>query len=203
MVGPCGLVNAVRSRGNLRDMGFFEDQFKSDFLFDNEYRQRRDLQDLQNEAIETAATTHALSYRVQQLETTVNQLQLLANALVSVIETKQLATREELEVLVQQIDLLDGREDGKLNPEAWSEAPRCKNCNHYVNPSREVCLYCGSSLALQGATVGGPYRGGASAENEEPPPRTATCAACGTQVPQSMTYFTDQGELHCTGCYSG
>lgn len=158
-------------RGNLRDMGFFEDQFSPDFLFDNDYKQRRSIKQLQAEAEASAESSANLAQQVYRLEARVNQLQLLANALVSVIETKQLATREELEVLVQQIDLLDGLEDGKIGQQEWSTAPRCAHCNHYVNPAREACVYCGRSLALQDAMVGGPYRGGSPGAPEAPAPR--------------------------------
>lgn len=180
-------------------MGFLEDMFDPDFMFDSEYKQRRDIQQLRTELASRAET---LAPRIHALETRVDQLQLLCNALVSVIETKKLATREELEVLVQQIDLLDGVEDGKIGSE-WRDAPRCAHCNRYVNPSREACLYCGRSLALQGAMVGGPYRGGAPGEVQAAPPRTATCAKCRAVVAQSQTYFTEQGQLVCSDCYQG
>ncbi len=183
-------------------MGFFEDQFNPDFWFDSEYKQRRDLRELAASSLDAELRHKAQAARVSALEARCDQLQLLCNALVSVIETKQLATREELEVLVQQLDLLDGREDGRMSGEAWAEAPRCAHCNHYVNPQREVCLYCGRSLALQGALVGGPYRGGAPVE-AAPPPRTATCSGCGAVVPQAETYFDGDGALRCQGCYSG
>src|SRR5262249_18933904 len=102
--------------------------------------------------------------------------------------------------LVQQIDLLDGREDGFQSTEVWKNAPRCTSCNYAVNPAREECIYCGQPITRAEVATGGPYRGGppAAAARE----RTATCAKCANVVPQSETFFTDDGELHCSSCHS-
>jgi len=175
-------------------MGFFEDMFDPDFMFDSEYEQRRDLRALR----ETVANDRT-PQQVAALSARVDQLQLLCNALVSIIEHKGLATREELEVLVQQIDLLDGVEDGKMR-QTWQDAPRCRGCNHYVNPRREVCIYCGLSIPRGEAEAQGPYRGGPAGPS---PQRLATCARCDGRVPQTDTYFTETGELVCTSCHQG
>ncbi|MEM9073920.1 MAG: hypothetical protein AAGE52_35840 [Myxococcota bacterium] len=128
----------------------------------------------------------------------VESLQLMCSALMKALEVKQVVQPEELEVLMQQIDLLDGVEDGKIRKAAWEQAPRCRHCNHYVNPARDHCVYCGRVLQR---AAGGPYRGGSAPEASAPPPRMATCGACQTSVPQRETLFTGKGDLVCTGCY--
>ena len=128
----------------------------------------------------------------------VNQLQLLCNALVKVLEIKNVASAEELEILVQQIDLLDGVQDGIQSAEAWSNAPRCPHCDHYVNPARASCIYCGRGIQTR-ESEDGRYRG-SSASDSTPATRTATCQKCMSVVAQSETLFTDDGELWCLSC---
>ena len=177
-------------------MAFLDEMF--DHMMDSEYRQRRDIRSLQQQVVDMSITP-TVTPQVVDLMQRVNQLELLANALVSVIENKRLATREELEVMVQQLDLLDGREDGKIQSAQWHEAPRCGACNRYVNPNRQACVYCGRSLEGTGAMVGGPYRGGGSGE-AAPAPRTAKCGVCSNVVPQAETVFNGDGVLECDDC---
>ena len=177
-------------------MGIFEDMFDPEFMFDSEHKQRRDIQGLREAVL--SSPDHTLE--IQALHQRVDQLQLLCNALVALIEHKKLATREELEVMVQQIDLLDGIEDGKQREQVWKNAPRCEGCNYHINPDRDACVYCGRAIP-KGTAGGGPYRGGPPGP-DEPAPRLATCASCQKHVPQSETYFTGDGELHCSSCFS-
>ncbi len=90
-------------------MGFFEDMFDPELMFYPEHKQRADIRELKGQMVELAGVADR---RIPALERQISGLMLLCNALVEVIERKGIATREELEVLVQQIDLLDGREDG-------------------------------------------------------------------------------------------
>ena len=102
-------------------------------------------------------------------------------------------------MLVQQIDLLARRENGVQSRETWSNAPRYEGCNHYINTTRDACIYCGRSITAMASD--GPYRGGPGHKSKKE--RTATCAACKQQVPQSDTFFTDEGALHCSSCAAG
>jgi hypothetical protein len=175
-------------------MGFFEDMFHPDFMFDTEYKQRRDL-----EALRQAVANDPTPAQVAALRAQVEQLRLLTSALSEMLIRKGVASREELEVLVQQIDLLDGAEDGAIGAVRRS-APRCRSCDHFVNPRRDACIYCGTPIPRSEVSGGSPYRGG---RREAPPrQRMATCGACGTRVPQTETYFTETGALVCTSCHA-
>lgn len=175
-------------------MGLFDDLFRSQFLFDTHYKQRRDIESLRYEV-----ATRDAAPKIRALEARADQRQLLCNALIEVIERKKLASREELEVLVQQIGLLDGVEDGKQG-ETWRAAPRCAGCNYFVNPRRDACVYCSHASPKGDATLGGPYRDGRAASAPASAPRTARCANCVAVVPQNETFFTERGELWCARC---
>lgn len=174
-------------------MGIIDDMFDPDFLFDNDRKQRADIRALTAEIASSSTPREVKELRVQ-----VNQLQMVCNALAKMLEMKGVATEEELAVLVQQIDLLDGREDGQASDRTMSQAPRCAHCNHFVNPARDACVYCGR--AIHAADSGdGAYRGGAPSAAKVAA-RLATCAKCSSRVPQNETTFTEDGELWCSAC---
>ncbi|MGE0789675.1 MAG: hypothetical protein AB7S26_28640 [Sandaracinaceae bacterium] len=175
-------------------MGFFEDMFDPDFAFDSEYQQRQDIRSLQAHADAGMATASA----VHRLEGEIARLTLIVNALASALEQKGIATSDELQVLVQQIDLADGTENGRMSPTTWKSAPQCAHCGYFVNPQREACVYCGRSLAV--TTSGSPYRGGTPSARAKSP-RLAACQQCSARVPQNETYFTEQGALRCSECF--
>ena len=59
--------------------------------------------------------------------------------LLALVQEKTGLTEEELMERVKQIDLLDGKEDGRITP----QVARCSNCGRVMNPRHTRCLYCG------------------------------------------------------------
>lgn len=168
-------------------MSILDDIFESGFVFDSEYRQRRDIQQLQQQISE-------LPYQSSQLDGAamrINQLELLCAALVELLMARGLTTPAELRVLMQQVDLADGVEDGRKSQHVHTKAPRCSSCQRYVNPNREACVYCGTPKAKTEAQPGAPA----------PKPRPdIECKRCKRLVPESETYFTGRG-LVCGPCF--
>jgi hypothetical protein len=165
-------------------MSLFDDLFSASVPFDSDYRRRRDIESLKDhvEAIQNDPNPFP---ELRRLERRVDQLTLLSRALIELLVTRELATEDELEVLMQQIDLRDGREDGAIG-ETWEEAPRCGACNHFVNPERQSCVYCGAPIGEKDVTEA---------------VKTATCGKCHRVVPQNDTFFTESG-LRCSQCYA-
>lgn len=163
-------------------MSVFDNLFDKDFLFDSEYKQRRDIKGLQDE-LDRATDPRPML----QLQKRLDSLELLCKALAELVVSKGVATVEELSVITQQLDLADGVEDGKVSPRARQGAPRCSACNRYLNPRRTHCVYCNAQASATDA-------------NQKAPERTATCGKCGNHVPESQTFYTGDG-LRCTNCY--
>ncbi len=182
-------------------MGFIEDVFEHGR--GQRHARVRDVEQIvaaaQGDAAQSWAHLQTVQGHADRLQRAVDRLQLVCNAFAQVLEQKGLASREELELLIQQIDLLDGVEDGKAG-QALREAPRCRTCSHFVNPAREECIYCGSPIARSAAAEGSPYRGGPAAAAAPKQERLVTCSACAARVPQSQTFFTDEGALVCASC---
>ncbi len=159
-------------------MGYFK------HLFDSDYRQREDIEMLRNELDSIpndSAQLRAMSKRMDRLE-------LLCEALVELVVDKGLGTQAELSVLMQQLDLEDGVEDGGRSQEVRHNAPRCANCDKFVNPKRAQCVYCNAPVQ-------------ASSRSRRPPPRLVPCQGCGSTVAESSTFYTAHG-LRCETCFA-
>jgi hypothetical protein len=88
----------------------------------------RDLQDLQG--------------TVCLLEQQVERLTLAAMAMAEILRDRQGISEEEIEAKVREIDLRDGRLDGKLSP----SVKRCGSCGRVNGPRQVACIYCGTDL---------------------------------------------------------
>lgn len=165
-------------------MGFFDDMFSSEFLFDNEYRQRSDIEQLK-QAFVNAPDPMRLIAPLQQR---VDRLELLCKSLTELIISKGIASQAELSVVAQQLDLEDGREDGKIGSQVRANAPLCVHCGRYVNPKRDHCVYCNTAIAKEQAEV-------------KPPPRLVNCGGCNGEVAESDTFYTEGG-LRCAPCFN-
>jgi len=161
-------------------MSTFDDFFAS---ISYEYRQHRDIERLKQEVSgvdDLMAYVHGLRERVDQLE-------LLNKALLELVVAKGVIDHDELSVMLQQIDLLDGIEDGKISPQVHARAPACGSCGRYINPKRPACVYCGTAIA--------------SASGPAPrPTRTVSCSACGSTVAESDSYYSSRGVV-CQPCF--
>ncbi len=165
-------------------MGFFDDMFSSEFLFDSEYNQRADIRQLQQDIANAPDPMRMIA----PLQHRIDRLELLCKALTELIISKGIASQQELSVVAQQLDLEDGREDGKISSRAREEAPRCHDCGRYVNPKREHCVYCNAAINQETAAA-------------KPPARLVSCGGCNREVAESDTFYTERG-LRCGPCFN-
>lgn len=163
-------------------MGYFDDLFSPEFLFDNEHKQREDIQRIQQQLMDGPDLSVTIAPLVQRLD----RLELLCKSLTELIVSKGLASREELSVVTQQLDLADGVEDGKIGSRVLKNGPRCTNCGRFVNPRRSSCVYCHAAVEQEGAKA--------------PPERLVACGGCNKEVPESASFYTGNG-LRCNACF--
>ncbi|MEL6344709.1 MAG: hypothetical protein AAFV53_16450 [Myxococcota bacterium] len=161
-------------------MSFFDNLFVPP-----EVRNQREIDALKVQVESTPDHTQA----IRTMQGRIDQLELMNKALVELLLHKKVVTQSELSVMVQQLDLLDGVEDGKLSTHTHHNAPTCGSCGRYVNPKRATCVYCGASMT--------------AAERAKPRPPiqpTVTCSRCAKTVPESWTYYSSQGVV-CEPCF--
>ena len=80
--------------------------------------------------------------RVRQLQARVDRLSMICQAMWELLRDKAKLTDEDVIKQMQQIDLRDGVEDGKMTRQTLV----CPECGRNVSSRREQCLYCGTWL---------------------------------------------------------
>lgn len=97
-------------------------------------------------SVEASNAAHQASRardEVDLLRADVEKLLMISEALWSMLEEQHGYTEDELVRRVEQIDLRDGRLDGKV---AKGPAERCPGCHRAILGRRPVCLYCGHTV---------------------------------------------------------
>lgn len=70
---------------------------------------------------------------------------MICEALWTMLKEQHGYTDEDLFRRVMEIDLRDGRADGRVAPSAPAS---CPHCGHVVSKHRAVCLYCGKAMMV-------------------------------------------------------
>ena len=87
----------------------------------------------------SAAASDAQS-GVRDLENRLDRLTLICQALWELLKERGELTEEDLAVKVREIDLRDGRADGKIA----KQIKRCPKCDRVMSPRHQKCMYCGA-----------------------------------------------------------
>ncbi len=76
---------------------------------------------------------------VKFLEDRLDRMTLLTTAMWTLVQEKVGVTEEELAARIEELDLSDGKRDGKINVKAQP----CEGCGRKVSPRHFRCMYCG------------------------------------------------------------
>lgn len=82
----------------------------------------------------------------ESLRFDVEKLFMITRALWTLLQEQHGYSDEQLVQRIQEIDLQDGRLDGKVAKEKIR--PDCPQCGRKLMGQRPVCLYCGAEVAL-------------------------------------------------------
>ncbi len=80
--------------------------------------------------------------QIRDLQDAVERLALACRAMWELLRQSSGCTEEQLLDKVRELDLLDGKKDGKLR----AAAKLCSQCSRPNNVRRAACLYCGEEL---------------------------------------------------------
>ena len=98
-----------------------------------------------NAAMQAAASQKS---EIEVLREQVERIALLNQALWELVRDRLQLTDADLEKIAQEVDLRDGKQDGRL-----SEHPlQCPQCGRVSNSRHKKCLYCG--LLFEGDAFG-------------------------------------------------
>ena len=91
----------------------------------------------------TAGAADRLREDVQRMRGDIERLLMITEALWGMVKEQHGYADEELFRRITEIDLSDGRADGRVAP---SPAEMCSACGRKVAKHRPLCLYCGHPL---------------------------------------------------------
>ena len=94
-----------------------------------------------NESV--SPTTTDVRAQNEFIQCDVEKLFMITEALWTILKEKHGCTDAELVQRVQEIDLRDGKLDGKVA----KVNPDCPKCSRKLMGKRPVCLYCGAEVA--------------------------------------------------------
>jgi hypothetical protein len=104
--------------------------------------QQRQIKSARNSADMAASAANQTRNDVAELEAVVDSLTLTCQAMWELLREKGSLTDEMLMQRMQDVDLRDGKRDGKMG----TQASTCPACSRLSNPRHERCLYCGGLL---------------------------------------------------------
>jgi hypothetical protein len=108
-------------------------------IFWDLYQQNR-INQAQDQAERSGSEARSAVHAVQSLESRVNSLTLVNTALWSLLQERLGLSEEQLADRVKEIDLSDGRLDGKVAPTVGV----CSTCNRTMSERHRRCIYCGA-----------------------------------------------------------
>lgn len=108
-------------------------------------RQDSNIRDSSNQAASAARQSMRTDDKVKQLEQRLNHLMIYTQAMWELIRENTRLSDADIEARVQEIDLRDGKADGKMN----SQLLVCPACSRNNNSSKKQCMYCGEDLPRQ------------------------------------------------------
>ena len=71
------------------------------------------------------------------------KMALVSQALLELVQERTGITDEELADKILEVDLRDGKADGKISAQVLN----CPKCGRKVNSERPVCIFCGTAVA--------------------------------------------------------
>jgi hypothetical protein len=120
------------------------------FEFLWEYRQQREVNEASAKAREAARSSSESRLDIDELQRRIDTMGLLLMAMWSIIEEKTQVTEQELAARVRDLDMIDGRSDGRM-PRMVTE---CRDCGRKMNLRHRTCMYCGGESLQQSPFAG-------------------------------------------------
>lgn len=100
-----------------------------------------------NAANDAASSARRAENALGRLEDALDRQALIIRTLLSMCEAKGMFNEPEFRELMNEIDLSDGRLDGKYKPQATPRS--CPNCGKTNGKRAVTCMYCGVQLEGQ------------------------------------------------------
>lgn len=107
-----------------------------------EISQQRRIWEAERKAGDAQADARYANSRAIDLERAVESLFMISMAMAKLLDERGVFSEQELETRVREVDLSDGKLDGKVR----LEPKPCPKCKRVVAARRQFCLYCGAPM---------------------------------------------------------
>ncbi len=102
----------------------------------------RRFQKIEKTADDAKHKSRGASDEVCVLSERLDRLSLLCQAMWELLRERTNISEEQLYKKIEQVDLRDGKRDGKMEPRVLS----CKSCGRKVSGQHGRCVYCGETI---------------------------------------------------------
>ena len=107
-----------------------------------EMHQHGRITDASTEAAGARSRANQVAHEMDYLRMKVDRLSLACQAMWELLQDDGAFEEERLLDKIQEVDLRDGRADGKIGASPIA----CPDCGRMANSRRRACMYCGASL---------------------------------------------------------
>ena len=111
-----------------------------DFFWD--LHQQKGIAEAKTDESQAKEAVRSQNDRVRELEFTVQRMALASQAMWELLRSRFEMDEEDLLARIKEIDLRDGRLDGRMQ----AQASKCSNCGRLTNAKNPRCIYCGSPV---------------------------------------------------------
>src|SRR4029453_17557864 len=115
----------------------------------------RERNQMRSEMTEVKSKSLDSNTRVRLLEDRLEKSLMACEALWTLVRDKLGATEQDLLERINEIDLMDGLQDGK----AKTKPLECPHCGRVVSRRHQKCLYCGASFEAEPFRCDGLFMG--------------------------------------------
>lgn len=90
-------------------------------------------------AVKAESMRDAVQNGIDRVDDRISHLALLCRAMFELLQERTDITNDDLAKKIEEIDLRDGRADGKMS----AQIKKCPTCGKTLSPKFNRCLYCG------------------------------------------------------------
>ncbi len=112
-----------------------------EFLWD--LHQEKGISEAKSDASSAKDEVSRHNDRVRELEFSLHRMALASQAMWELLRTRLGVTEEELLATMKEIDLRDGKLDGRMS----AQVTKCPQCQRTVGNRHARCIYCGTTVS--------------------------------------------------------
>ena len=104
--------------------------------------QQGQISEAKSDASEAKDKAAGQTDRIRELESSLHRMALVSQALWELLRTRLDLTEDELIAAIKEIDLRDGKLDGRMS----AQNSTCPSCKRVVSGRHARCIYCGTAV---------------------------------------------------------